>query len=91
MSCAVIIESFAFELDVFGQFIEISALGESNDELGVDLFLVFEFDVFAWDVFEDSESVFGEELSKLGDEGDGFAHTFDLYGAVFFHDEFTEE
>lgn len=85
------LRSFGFELDVFGQFIEIGAFGESDDELGVDLFFVFEFDILAGDGFDNSEPVFGEELCELGNEWDGFAHAFDLYRAVFFHDEFTEE
>jgi hypothetical protein len=85
------LRSFAFELDVFGQFIEISALGESDDELGVDLLFVFEFNVFAGDGFDNSKSVFGEDLCELGNEGDGLTHAFDLDRAVFFHDEFTQE
>lgn len=85
------IGSFALELNIFGQLIEICALCQCDDQFWVYLSVVFKFDVLAWNWLNDCESILSQNLSVLGNQWNGFTHAFDLYWPMLFHDYFTQE
>ena len=45
------------DFDLLGQFVELSGLSESDDELGVDLLSALSTDVLASDCLDDTKAV----------------------------------
>lgn len=83
--------SLRFENESFSKFIEIGRFFQSYDELGVDGLFITSFDIFRSDVLDGGETVFGEDLSKLADERDGFSHTLDLSRPMLFENKLGKE
>ncbi len=73
----VSIRDGSLEDDVLGEFVKLGGLAELGDQFGVDGFAFS--DVFSGVAGDCDEAVLGEDLSELGDEGDGLADSLDLH------------